>query len=107
MLIFLALFLQGGSWYWTMFAIIYVGTQLIELLAAWWLRQWTAATDQKHSVRSLDFYLVVYASILTLGVVSSALRWIVLYDGVTTRASSMIHRSKFCSSAQPEIFFCR
>lgn len=80
----------GGPVYWLVFVFVYVGTQALDLAVAWWLRKWTAATtDNAADVR---LYLLVYAGITLAGVVGSAVRWIVLYDGATSRASATIHR---------------
>jgi hypothetical protein len=78
-----------------LFAAVYLGVQANDLLTAYWLRTWTSATAQQPSPHSLDYYLSIYASITFIGVVGSATRWIVLYEGVTTRASVIIHQSSF------------
>ncbi|CED83809.1 Multidrug resistance-associated protein/mitoxantrone resistance protein, ABC superfamily [Phaffia rhodozyma] len=82
----------GGMFYWTAFTIVYLGTQALDLLTAWWLRKWTDAAGLSHPARSLDYYLAIYACITFFGVIASALRWIILYNGATTRASSIIHQ---------------
>lgn len=80
----------GGPVYWLVFVFFYVGTQALDLATAWWLRKWTAATSD--SAADVRFYLLVYAGITLAGVFGSAVRWIVLYDGATSRASATIHR---------------
>lgn len=87
------LVLKGSMGYWILFATVYLGTQLIDLFTAYWLRTWTAATSEPHPPHTLDYYLILYASLTLAGVLGSATRWIVLYEGVTSRASVLIHRS--------------
>lgn len=52
--------IQGGTIYWIFFIILYLGTQALDLLTAWWLRKWTDATGNPSPSHSLDFYLNIY-----------------------------------------------
>lgn len=80
----------GGPFYWLLFATAYLGTQALDLGSAWWLRRWTSANTTNRS--EVEGYLLVYALITFAGVAGSAVRWIVLYDGATSKASVVIHQ---------------
>ncbi|KAJ9116975.1 hypothetical protein QFC22_004633 [Naganishia vaughanmartiniae] len=85
----------GGAIYWSIFALIYGGTEFFNFLQTLWLKYWTSDGRPER----LGHYLTGYAIIVTLGILTGAFRWVWLYGirlgnvrvGFTDSAAPKIH----------------
>ncbi|KAI5478748.1 ATP-binding cassette transporter [Pseudohyphozyma bogoriensis] len=106
--------LCGGFFFWTSFILAFAGTkagllirsaalpitdmmltlQVSDVAQSFWLNIWAAsydAPDDGRTVRSVNFYLAIYAVLSVLAVLVSTLQWFVVYSG-TLRASDRLYR---------------
>lgn len=85
----------GRLSYWIIFALIYGGAQLFSFFEALWLKYWTSDSRPEN----VNYYLFGYATIVTCGILTGALRWFWLYGirfgrtrvGFCNRAAPLIH----------------
>lgn len=81
----------GGMWYWLILAILYGGHRALTMLRIFWLEHWSANPSPEH----LNYNLIVYAAIVSFGIVTGAFRWIWLYGisnvGFYSRGNRRVH----------------
>ncbi|KAJ7685835.1 multidrug resistance-associated ABC transporter [Mycena rosella] len=78
----------GSTWYWTLFAAIFIVAALAPLMENGWLSYWSRGDDSYSPI----FYLTIYVAVTTLGLIITTLRYFVLYNGAI-HASTILYKN--------------
>ncbi|KAJ7131700.1 multidrug resistance-associated ABC transporter [Mycena crocata] len=77
----------GGAWYWSLFVMIFLVAALGPVLENGWVSYWSRGDGTKSAV----YYITVYATLTTIGLILTTLRWLVLYTG-SIHASTVLYK---------------
>lgn len=72
--------LCGGVFFWIVFVVAFGGTKSADVATTFWLNIWAGsydAADDGRVVRSVNYYLGVYALLSLLSVIVGTLQWCV------------------------------
>ena len=81
----------GGPWYWVIFFASLVLATLGPIAEKGWITRWSGAPLRDEVPRSPMWYISIYAAITGVNVVTSTLRWFILYQG-SIRASVILYK---------------
>ncbi|WVQ77878.1 hypothetical protein IAR50_007581 [Cryptococcus sp. DSM 104548] len=81
----------GGRYYWALLFLIFGCQRAVTMSRDFWLEHWSSDPASEH----LDYNLVIYATIIAIGIFFGTVRWIWLYGvenvGFYSRGSKLIH----------------
>ncbi|KAJ7664040.1 P-loop containing nucleoside triphosphate hydrolase protein [Mycena polygramma] len=77
----------GSGWFWTFFVFIFLIAALAPVMENGWLSYWSRGDDSKSPL----YYLSIYATIATTGLILTTARYFVLYHGAI-HASTILYQ---------------
>ncbi|KAJ7122930.1 multidrug resistance-associated ABC transporter [Mycena epipterygia] len=77
----------GDSWYWALFLAVFVIAAIFAVVENGWLSYWSGGNGPQDPT----YYIMVYTTLTSIGLILTTTRWLVLYSG-SIHASTVLYK---------------